>query len=97
MAVPRSWPARITASATPATGTAGISACRHWCSNGSLRARTAPSHTASASLIASDGWAEMPPTRTQFWLPPTPVPNGVNTRSWNRIAAPSTGHANLLK
>ena len=75
-AVPRSWPASTTPSAIPATGTAGISACRHCRSSGSLRASTAPSHTASASLIASDGCAEMPPMRTQFWLPPTPQPSG---------------------
>ena len=54
--MPRSCPARTTPSAIPATGTAGISACFHCRSSGSLRVRTAPSQTASASLIASDGW-----------------------------------------
>ena len=58
-----------------------------------MRVRTAAAQIMRASLANSDGWTVNPPKPSQFRLPFTVMPRGVNTRPRDTTAAPSSGQA----
>ncbi|MDQ0824682.1 hypothetical protein QFZ60_000855 [Arthrobacter sp. B2I5] len=79
MVVPRSCPSPTISMISPPAGPSGTTACFQLASRACFRSRMPAAHTISESLANSDGCAVKPPTLSQFRLPFTDMPSGVNT------------------